>query len=312
MSGWLNHHHLQYFRTIAQEGGISAAGRKLSITHSTLSTQLKQLEDMLGRPLFDRAGRRLVLTPFGEQVLTYAEAIHRLGTQLLDFSAGTGEPEQRRPFRVVVTTTLPKTIVFQLLAPVVADPQWGPIDLRERTGAQLLGDLTSARAHLALSDEPVVKAGVRSHLLGSSGLHWYATPEYAHRLRAGFPHSLHGAPFVLPAQHVPLRKVLDRWLVERGLRVRVAATADDNAMMRVLGTRGVGVFPVRDALRAEVDDLHQAVPVGPIEGVLESYYAVSLERAVKDEGVALVLASARSQFGKEPQGRARPATRRRR
>lgn len=300
MAAWLNHHHLQYFRTIAQEGGISAAGRKLSITHSTLSTQLKQLEGMLGRPLFDRDGRRLVLTPFGEQVLTYAEAINRLGAQLIDFSAGTGAPEQRRPFRVVVAPTLPKTIVFQLLASVLTDPQWGPIDVRERSATQMLGDLSSARAHVALSDEPVVKAGVHSHLLGSSGLHWYGTPELAHRFRRGFPRSLHDAPFVLPAQHLPLRKVLDAWLVERDVRARVAATADDNSMLRVLGARGVGVFPVRDALRAEVDDLHQAVPIGPIEGVRESYYALSVERKVKDEGVALVLSSARAQFGKTP------------
>jgi LysR family transcriptional activator of nhaA len=306
VSAWLNHHHLQYFRTIAQEGGISAAGRKLAITHSTLSTQLKQLEEVLGRPLFDREGRRLALTPFGEQVLTYAEAIHRLGAQLLDFSSGTSAPEERRPFRVVVTPTLPRTIVFQLLASVLADPQWGPVDVRERPTSNILGDLSAGRAHVALSDEPVVKAGVHSHLLGSSGLHWYATPEFAHRLRQGFPGSLHDAPFVLPAQQLPLRKVLDRWLVERGVRVRVAATADDTSMLRVLGARGVGVFPVRDALRAEVDDLHQAVPIGPIEGVVESYYAVSVERRVKDEAVALVLASARRQFGKDrlaPAGR---------
>ena len=144
------------------------------------------------------------------------------------------------------------------------------------------------------------KAGVHSHLLGTSGLHWYATPALAHRFRQGFPGSLRDAPFVLPAQQLPLRKVLDRWLVERSIRGRVAATADDTSMLRVLGARGVGVFPVRDALRAEVDDLHQAVPIGPIEGVVESYYAVSVERKVKDEAVALVLASARAQFGKGP------------
>ncbi|MBL8919115.1 MAG: LysR family transcriptional regulator [Myxococcaceae bacterium] len=194
MAAWLNHHHLQYFRVIAQEGGISAAGRKLSITHSTLSTQLKQLEDVLGRPLFDREGRRLVLTPFGEQVLTYAEAIHRLGAELLDFSAGVSAPEERRPFRVVVTPTLPKTIVFQLLASVLADPRCGPVDVRERPGPRLLGDLTAGRAHVALSDEPVVEAGVHSHLLGSSGLHWYGAAELAHRFRRGFPGCLNDAP----------------------------------------------------------------------------------------------------------------------
>lgn len=296
MATWLNHHHLQYFRTIAREGGISAAARKLAITHSTLSTQLKQLEGVLGGQLFDRQGRRLVLTPFGEQVLTYAEAIHRLGAELIDFSEGRGQPEQRRPARVVVTPTLPRTIVYRLLEGLLAHPAWGPVDVRVRPLSGVLDDLTSGRAHFALSDEPIVKPGLHAHLLGQSGLHWFGAPELAHRYRGAFPQCLKGAPLVLPAPHLALRRVLDRWLVDRGLQVRVAATTDDTSLLRELGARGVGLFPVRDALRAETEGLHHVVPVGPIEGVTERFYAVSVERAVKNEAVALVVGSVKRQF----------------
>ncbi len=296
---WLNHHHLQYFRRIAQDGGISAAARQLGITHSTLSTQLKQLEAMLGGDLFDRKGRQLVLTPFGEQVLAYAEAIHRLGAQVLDLAEGRHEPERRQPFRVAVMGSLPKTIVYRLLEPVLSSSQWGPVEIRERSGNGVLADLVSGRVHMGLSDEPVVRSGVHSHLLGSSGLHWYGTPEFAQRYRHGFPGSLAGAPVVLPSEQLGLRKVLDRWLIDRGISVRVVASVDDTAMLRVLGARGVGVFPVRNALRAEVEDVLHAEAIGPIEGVVERYYAVSVERRLRDEGVALVVGGARSKFGAE-------------
>lgn len=293
MAAWLNHHHLQYFRMIAREGGLSAASRRLGVTHSTLSAQLKQLEAALNGPLFDRKGKKLVLTSYGEHVLAYAESIHRLGVQLMDFAEGKAVPERRQQFRVAVVASLPKTIVYRLLEPIIESPQFGPLEVRIHTATDMLGELVSGRVHLGLSDEPIVKAGVHSHFLGSSGLHWFGTPELASRFRRRFPGSLVEAPFVLPAPNLPLRRTLDRWLVERVGVFRVAAETDDTAMLRVLGARGVGLFPVRDALKAEVQDLLRAEPVGLIDRVVERYYAISVERTVRDEGVAAVVGAAR-------------------
>ncbi|MCC6335073.1 MAG: LysR family transcriptional regulator [Myxococcales bacterium] len=304
MATWLNHHHLQYFRLIAHEGGVSAAARRMGITHSTLSSQLRQLEEVLRAPLFDRKGRRLVLTSFGEQVLSYAEAIHRMGTQLLDFAAGVGAPDHRRPFRVAAVASLPKSIVYRLLQPVLAGRRWGPVEIRERSPSALLGDLVSGRVHLGLTDEPIVQPGVHSHLLGASGFQWFSTAKARAALHGRFPESLAGAAFVLPASST-LRRALDRWLVQHVRRFRVAAEADDSAMLRVLGANAVGVFPVRDALQAEVTDLLRAQPVGPISGVVESYYALSLERTVQDEAVAAVVSAARLALGKRGRGQER-------
>ena len=51
---FLNYHHLLYFRTIVREGGVTAAAEAFGLTQSTLSTQLKSLEESLGTKLFDR------------------------------------------------------------------------------------------------------------------------------------------------------------------------------------------------------------------------------------------------------------------
>lgn len=59
---WLNYHHLLYFRTIVRAGGVNKAAEALGLSQSTLSSQLKDLEESLGTQLFDRKGRKLVLT----------------------------------------------------------------------------------------------------------------------------------------------------------------------------------------------------------------------------------------------------------
>jgi hypothetical protein len=53
----LNYHHLLYFWTVAREGSVTAAARRLGLAQSTVSGQLRRLEQRLGHPLFQRQGR---------------------------------------------------------------------------------------------------------------------------------------------------------------------------------------------------------------------------------------------------------------
>ena len=81
---WLNYHHLLYFWVVAREGSIAAASRQLLLTPSTISMQLQALEKSLGRKLFLRTGRRLVLTDAGRNAYDYAHQIFSLGQALQD------------------------------------------------------------------------------------------------------------------------------------------------------------------------------------------------------------------------------------
>ena len=72
---WLNYHHLLYFWTVAKEGRIAKACRKLLLAQPTISGQLRLLEESLGEKLFVRAGRGLALTEVGQVVYRYADEI---------------------------------------------------------------------------------------------------------------------------------------------------------------------------------------------------------------------------------------------
>ena len=78
----LNYHHLRYFWMIANEGHLTRAAERLHVSQSALSIQLRQLEASLGQKLFEREGKRLLLTEAGRIALDYANAIFRTGDAL--------------------------------------------------------------------------------------------------------------------------------------------------------------------------------------------------------------------------------------
>ncbi|MBI3450446.1 MAG: LysR family transcriptional regulator [Acidobacteria bacterium] len=67
--------HLKLVVAIAEEGSVTKAGRRLYLTQSALSHQLRDIEQRLGAPLFHRSGRRMLLTPTGEKMLGSARSL---------------------------------------------------------------------------------------------------------------------------------------------------------------------------------------------------------------------------------------------
>ncbi len=291
---WLNYHHLYYFWIIVQEGGVAPAARRLRLTHSTLSTQLRALEAHFGTPLFERRGKRLVLTAFGTEAANYAADIFRLGQELDDVARGRGTGRER--LRVGLVAGLPKTFTHHLLSPVLSDDEF-TVYARQDSAGVLLESLAAGRLHVVLINEvptPPARTRLHSHVLGETDILLYARGRLAQRARRDFPTSLAQVPFVLPPEGAPLRKRLDAWFVKRDLRPFVKAEVEDAGLLRVLGSAGRGVFPVRAALKAEVEDLHDIQLVGACDGLREIYYAVSTERRIRHRGVAAIIEGARA------------------
>ena len=69
--------YLRTFRTIVNEGGFNKAAEKLNYTQSTITFQVGQLEQELSVALFEKIGRRMVLTKAGEQLVPYVDEILR-------------------------------------------------------------------------------------------------------------------------------------------------------------------------------------------------------------------------------------------
>lgn len=69
---------LRSFAAVAECGGFTRAAERLHLTQSTVSSQIKRLEEKIGRSLLNRTTRHVALTPEGEMLLEYARSILRL------------------------------------------------------------------------------------------------------------------------------------------------------------------------------------------------------------------------------------------
>lgn len=67
--------HLCTFQAVVDQGSYQKAAEALGYTQSTVTVQIQQLEEELGVPLFQRMGRRMVLTQMGEQALAQAREL---------------------------------------------------------------------------------------------------------------------------------------------------------------------------------------------------------------------------------------------
>jgi LysR family transcriptional regulator, regulator for metE and metH len=67
--------HLKLLAAVADEGSVTGAGRRLHLTQSALSHQLRDAEEKLGTPLFLRLGKKMILTPAGEKLLVCARRV---------------------------------------------------------------------------------------------------------------------------------------------------------------------------------------------------------------------------------------------
>lgn len=69
--------HINYFLAVAEHGSFTRAASALHVSQPALSQQIRQLEESLGVPLFDRSGRTIHLTDAGEVWRQYASRAYR-------------------------------------------------------------------------------------------------------------------------------------------------------------------------------------------------------------------------------------------
>ncbi len=298
MEPWLNYNHLHYFWVVAREGSLVQAARVLHVSHPTLSAQIKSLEDRLGHALFDRIGRRLVLTDMGHVVYRHAEEIFTRGRDMLDEVAGRRAGAQPK-LEVGIIDVFPKLVVRRLLDPVLHLAEPVRLVCHEDNYDRLLARLALHELDVVLADAPIPTGSpVRAfnHLLGQCGVGLFGSPALARRHKPGFPRSLQDAPMLLPLERVTLRRSIDHWLSALEIRPRVVAEFEDSALLHVFGREGHGLFPAPLAVEEDLVAQYGVVRVGLAEGVSERFYAVSAERKLRNPAVRAVTDSARNEL----------------
>ncbi len=303
MSTRLNYHHLFYFWTVAREGSVTRASQHLRVAQPSVSSQLGDLEGALGQKLFDRQGRRLVLTDAGRTAYRYADQIFTLGREMQDALA---RLEVEVPVRLVVgvSQVIPKLVAERLLQPAIAAAPEVHLVCREGRLPDLLAALALHRVDVVLADEPAdpnVRVRAYSHLLGEGGVSFFGAARFM-SLRDGFPRSLDRAPMLLQGEGTAVRRELDQWFEALGVRPRVLGEFEDSALMKAFGQRGMGVFAAPTVIEVEVARTFGVEVIGRTEEVRERFYAISLERRLRHPAVVALAESARRDMAGPPVG----------
>lgn len=271
----LNFHHLFYFWRVAKGGHLTRAAQELHLSQSALSSQIRQLEERLGEPLFTRSGRRLVLTDSGQLVLAYAENIFGLSQEMLGRLQGRSEGVTR--LRIGSVATLSRNYQENRIRPLLAHPD-AVLTLESGLLDDLLVRLIQHQLDVVLANETVPADPDRPlhcRFLGSQSISLVGPASAWSSKRLRIPEDLHGLDLALPGPRHASRAQFDALCATAGIRPRLRAEVDDMAMLRLIARDSgwLTLLPevvVQDELRAGL-----LVAVGHSTALQEHFYAIT-------------------------------------
>ncbi|MBB1408831.1 MAG: LysR family transcriptional activator of nhaA [Pseudoalteromonas rhizosphaerae] len=280
----INYNHLYYFWQVSKHGSIAAASKVLNLTPQTVSSQITNLEQRLGKPLFIRQGRGLRLTEFGHVTQQYTDDMFAIAHEWLETTQG-DIAQLSRTLKVGISDVLPKSLVSKWLAPLIDNERITNLHCIDGQQDELLAQMTVHKLDLVLADKPLdttLPFKAFCHEIGKSQIALFGNATWHSQLYKQFPQSLNNKPLILPAKGSPVTRAIHYWLQEQGIEVSIAGHVDDSALMKALGEQGFGVFPAPILVRAEVERHYDVSYIGTINNVYQHYYAFTPDRLIKD------------------------------
>ena len=145
-------------------------------------------------------------------------------------------------FTIGIADVVPKLIAYRLILPALKLPVPIKLVCREGDPDKLIAQLVIHEVDLVISDAPLnpsTRIKAFTHMLGQSGLSFFAHPKLAKRLKTRFPKCLDGLPFLMPADNTDLRRSLEHWLDVQGVRPMVGGEFEDSALAAVFSEAAV-------------------------------------------------------------------------
>ena len=138
---------LRSFVSVVDSGGFTRAGERVHRTQSTVSQQIKRLEDDVGQPLLNRNGKDVTPTEAGERLLSYARRLLALAEEARDVMA---RPESEGAVRLGVPEDFAAYRLAKLLAAFSRSYPGLRLDVRADQSANLKRELEPGELDLAL------------------------------------------------------------------------------------------------------------------------------------------------------------------
>lgn len=232
----INFNHLYYFLTISKEGSIVKAAKKLNMTQPSLSHQLRILEEDLGKKLFDRVGRRLVINNNGEAVKKYASKIFRHSEEMVQFLKSNSEDF----VKIVKVGSVPwvaKDLIYDFVKPLVMS-QHIRVEVFQKDLDSLIKDVQNDRIDIVLCDSPYSGRSkkLQGHRIKTDSIVCVSSTKLGFKGR--FPNNLNGKKVITYSEACIMADVIDDFIKKNNLTLKTVGAFTDSSLIRVSVERG--------------------------------------------------------------------------
>ena len=234
---------IRYFLAVVDEGSVTRAAAAVRVAQPSLSRQLRQLEETLGRRLFDRTQGRLRLTPAGHQFVPYARDLVARADAAI---ATMREPLTTRS--VSLTLVSHHTTVADVIAPFLATLGRDAlkVTVREAPSIQAFRQVRSGDADLAVALGPA-PGELDSVAIGTFAIWAQVAPDHPWAGRERVPIAeLVTEPLILLSPEHGTRRIFDQAVADSGLRYRMITEAPLSEVVQTLAAGQLGVAVVSD------------------------------------------------------------------
>ena len=277
----LNFHHLNYFWQVAKVGNLTKTAEILHVSQSALSLQIRQLEESIGKQLFTRKNRKLILTDVGKTTFSYAESIFKLGNEL-ENSLNYGTQSEDKTLSIGMLSTMSRNFVETFIAPLMNNPKVKLV-IAARGQTNLLNELSNHELDLILTNIEVRGSSKQSwqcQLLTKQPICVIGHPGFS--LTQDFNQAYKEVDWILPLSNTPIRAAFDGLCAQYQFQPNIIGEADDMAMLRLLtrDTKAVAIMPsvvVKDEIENGKLTVYATLP-----NIYENFYVVTVQKQMSN------------------------------
>lgn len=231
---------LRVFEAVARHLSYTRAAEEFHLSQPAVSMQVRQLEDAVGLPLFERLGKRILLTDAGQEVLHYSQAINRSLREMNEVLESLKGVSQGR-LQIAVASTVnyfaPRLLaVFQQRYPGIG------LRLDVTNRENLVHLLDSNTVDLVLMGLPPSDIEVESEAFLDNPLVVIAPPDHPLAGARKIPLTrLAEEHFVMRETGSGTRQAMERFFSERGLTIRHGMQMTRNEAVKQAVRSGLGL-----------------------------------------------------------------------
>src|SRR6201989_540045 len=174
---------LRSFVSVVDAGGFTRAGERVHRTQSTVSQQIRRLEDDVGQPLLNRTGKDVTLTEAGERLLSYARRLLSLAEEARDVLA---RPGNEGAIKLGIPEDFAAYRLTELLATFSRSRPGLRLDVRADQSTYLRRDLERGELDMALLKRAAGEKGAIA--VWPARVHWVTSKTHpAHATTGSVP-----------------------------------------------------------------------------------------------------------------------------